>query len=66
MAYTLNTDDNGTTRVTVDLADLDTPYIQRSYGETWCQVTSGTPEGTLTLTEAECTTSHALALQAVQ
>ena len=63
MAYTINTDDNGTTRVTVDLADLDTPYIQRSYSETWCQVTSGTPEGTITLTEAECSEVHALALK---
>ena len=63
MAYTLNTDDNGTTRVTVDVADLDTPYIQRSYTDSWCHVTSGTPGGTLTLTEKECTTSHALALK---
>jgi len=63
MAYTLNTDDNGTTRVTVDVADLDTPYIQRSYTDSWCHVTSGTPGGTITLTEAECSEVHALALK---
>jgi len=61
MAYTLNTDDNGTTRVTVDVADLDTPYIQRSYSERWCHVHSSTPEGTLTMTETECSKSYALA-----
>ena len=61
MAYTLNTDDNGTTRVTVDVADLDTPYIQRSFSETWCHVTSRTPDGTITLTEDECSKSYALA-----
>ncbi len=63
MAYTLNTDDNGTTRVTVDLADLETRYIQRSFSETWCHTVSGTPEGTITLTEAECSEVHALALK---
>tara|TARA_R110002051_G_scaffold289503_1_gene352559 strand:+ start:240 stop:527 length:288 start_codon:yes stop_codon:yes gene_type:complete len=63
MAYTLNTDDNGTTRVTVDLADIQTRYIQRSFAETWCHTVSGTPKGTITLTEEECTTSHALALK---
>ena len=63
MAYTLNTDDNGTTRVTVDLADIETRYIQRSFAETWCHTVSGTPKGTITLTEEECTTSHALAVK---
>ena len=63
MAYTLNTDDNGTTRVTVDLADIQTRYIQRSFAETWCHTVSGTPKGTITLTEAECSEVHALALK---
>ena len=63
MAYTLNTDDNGTTRVTVDVADLETRYIQRRCGETWGHTVSGTPEGTITLTEAECSEVHALALK---
>ena len=49
--------------MTVDLADLETRYIQRSFAETWCHITSDTPKGTITLTEAECTTSHAVALK---
>jgi hypothetical protein len=61
MAYTLNTDDNGTTRVTVDVDDLDTPYIQRSYSESWCHVTSQTAKGTLTMTETECSEAYAIA-----
>ena len=63
MAYTINTDDNGTTRVTVDVDDLETPYIQRSYGESWCHVTSQTAKGTLTMTETECSKAYALARQ---
>ena len=43
--------------------DIETRYIQRSFGETWCHTVSGTPKGTITLTEEECTTSHALALK---
>jgi len=61
MAYTINTDDNGTTRVTVDVDDLETPYIQRSYGESWCHVTSQTAKGTLTMTETECSEAYAIA-----
>ena len=63
MAFTINTNTEGRTTVTVDVEDLETPYIQRSYSESWCHVTSRTPEGTITLTEEECTASHALALK---
>jgi len=61
MPYTLKTNTEGKTTVTVDVDDLETPYIQRSYGESWCHVNSGTPKGTLTMTETECNKSYALA-----
>jgi adenine-specific DNA methylase len=61
MPYTLKTNTEGNTSVTVDLADLDTPYIQRSYSENWCHVTSQTAKGTLTMTETECSEAYAIA-----
>ena len=62
MAFTLNITQDPVT-VTVDLTDLDTPFIQRTYGDSWCQVTSGTPEGTSTMREAEVSENYALALK---
>jgi len=61
MPYTLKTNTEGKTIVTVDVEDLETPYIQRSYSESWCHVTSQTAKGTLTMTEEECSKSYALA-----
>ena len=61
MAFTINTNTEGRTTVTVDVEDLETPYIQRSYSESWCHVTSQTAKGTLTMTETECSKSYALA-----
>jgi len=61
MAFTIKTNTEGKTSVTVDVGDLETPYIQRSYGENWCHVTSQTAKGTLTITEDECSESYALA-----
>ncbi len=61
MPYTLKTSTEGKTIVTVDVDDLETPYIQRSYSESWCHVTSQTAKGTLTMTEEECSKSYALA-----
>ena len=61
MPYTLKTSTEGKTIVTVDVEDLETPYIQRSYSESWCHVTSQTAKGTLTMTEEECSKSYALA-----
>ena len=61
MPYTLKTNTEGKTIVTVDVEDLETPYIQRSYSESWCHVTSQTAKGTLTMTEDECSKSYALA-----
>jgi hypothetical protein len=61
MPYTLKTNTEGKTIVTVDVEDLETPYIQRSYNESWCHVTSQTAKGTLTMTEEECSKSYALA-----
>ena len=61
MAYTIQTNAEGRTTVTVDVDDLETPYIQRSYSESWCHVTSQTAKGTLTMTEDECSKSYALA-----
>ena len=43
------------------MEDLETPYIQRSYSESWCHVTSQTAKGTLTMTETECSEAYALA-----
>ena len=63
MAFTIKTNTEGKASVTVDVDDLETRYIQRSYSESWCHVTSRTSEGTITLTEEECTASHALALK---
>ena len=61
MAFTINTNTEGRTTVTVDVEDLETPYIQRSYSESWCHVTSQTAKGTLTMTETECSEAYALA-----
>ena len=61
MAFTIKTNTEGKTSVTVDVGDLETPFIQRSYGENWCHVNSGTPKGSLTMTEDECSKSYALA-----
>ena len=61
MAFTIKTNAEGRTTVTVDVADLDTPYIQRSYSESWCHVTSQTAKGTLTMTETECSEAYAIA-----
>ena len=61
MSYTLKTNTEGRATVTVDVDDLDTPYIQRSYSESWCHVTSQTAKGTLTMTETECSEAYALA-----
>ena len=61
MAFTINTNTEGRTTVTVDVEDLETPYIQRSYGENWCHVTSQTAKGTLTITETECSEAYAVA-----
>ena len=61
MAFTIKTNAEGRATVTVDVDDLETPYIQRSYSESWCHVTSQTAKGTLTMTEDECSKSYALA-----
>ncbi len=61
MAFTIKTNAEGRTTVTVDVDDLDTPYIQRSYSESWCHVTSQTAKGTLTMTETECSEAYAIA-----
>ena len=61
MAFTIKTSTEGKTTVTVDVDDLETPYIQRSFSENWCHVTSQTAKGTLTITETECSESYALA-----
>ena len=61
MAFTINTNTEGRTTVTVDVEDLETPYIQRSYSESWCHVTSQTAKGTLTMTETECSEAYAIA-----
>ena len=61
MAFTIKTNAEGRTTVTVDVDDLETPYIQRSYSESWCHVTSQTAKGTLTMTETECSEAYALA-----
>ncbi len=61
MAFTIKTNTEGRTTVTVDVDDLETPYIQRSYSESWCHVTSQTAKGTLTMTETECSEAYALA-----
>ena len=61
MAFTIKTNAEGRTTVTVDVDDLETPYIQRSYGKTWCHVTSQTAKGTLTMPEDECSEAYALA-----
>ena len=61
MAFTIKTNAEGRTTVTVDVDDLETRYIQRSYGDRWCCVTSQTPKGTLTMTEDECSEAYALA-----
>ena len=61
MAFTIKTNTEGKASVTVDVDDLETPYIQRSYSESWCHVTSQTAKGTLTMTEDECSKSYALA-----
>ena len=61
MAHTIKTNAEGRATVTVDVDDLETPYIQRSYSQSWCHVTSQTAKGTLTMTETECSTSYALA-----
>ena len=61
MAFTIKTNAEGRTTVTVDVDDLETPYIQRSYGKTWCHVTSQTAKGTLTMTEDECSEAYDLA-----
>ena len=61
MSYTLRTNAKGEAIVTVSVDDLETPYIQRSYGGSWCHVTSQTAKGTLTMTETECSEAYALA-----
>ena len=61
MAFTIKTNAEGRTTVTVDVDDLETTYIQRSYGKTRCHVTSQTAKGTLTMTEDECSEAYALA-----
>ena len=61
MAHTIKTNAEGRATVTVDVDDLETPYIQRSYSESWCHVTSQTAKGTLTMTETECSEAYALA-----
>ena len=61
MAFTIKTNAEGRATVTVDVDDLETPYIQRSYSESWCHVTSQTAKGTLTMTETECSEAYALA-----
>ena len=61
MPYTLKTNTEGRATVTVDVDDLETPYIQRSYSESWCHVTSQTAKGTLTMTETECSEAYAIA-----
>ena len=61
MAFTIKTNTEGRTTVTVDVDDLETPYIQRSYSESWCHVHSSTPKGTLTMTETECSEAYAIA-----
>ena len=61
MAFTIKTNAEGRTTVTVDVDDLETPYIQRSYSQSWCHVTSQTAKGTLTMTETECSEAYALA-----
>ena len=60
MAHTIKTNAEGRATVTVDVDDLETPYIQRSYSESWCHVTSQTAKGTLTMTETECSEAYAL------
>ena len=61
MAHTIKTNAEGRASVTVDVDDLETPYIQRSYSESWCHVTSQTAKGTLTMTEDECSEAYAIA-----
>ena len=61
MAFTIKTNAEGRATVTVDVDDLETPYIQRSYSQSWCHVTSQTAKGTLTMTETECSEAYALA-----
>ena len=61
MAHTIKTNAEGRATVTVDVDDLETPYIQRSYSESWCHVTSQTAKDTLTMTETECSEAYALA-----
>ena len=61
MAFTIKTNAEGRATVTVDVDDLETPYIQRSYSESWCHVTSQTAKGTLTMTETECSEAYAIA-----
>ena len=61
MAHTIKTNAEGRATVTVDVDDLETPYIQRSYSESWCHVTSQTAKGTLTMTETECSEAYAIA-----
>ena len=56
MAFTIKTNAEGRASVTVDVDDLETPYIQRSYSESWCHV-----KGTLTMTEDECSEAYAIA-----
>ena len=61
MAHTIKTNAEGRATVTVDVDDLETPYIQRSYSQRWCHGTSETAKGTLTMTETECSEAYALA-----
>ena len=61
MAHTIKTNAEGRATVTVDVDDLETPYIQRSYSQSWCHVSSQTPKGTLTMTETECSEAYAIA-----